>query len=188
MKNLFKAVAFFGLLLSASVSNAQNQLVKLWETDSVFKVPESVLYHSKSKTLYVSNIDGEPGKKDQKGSISKMSADGKVIDNKWVTDISAPTGMCIFENTLYAADVNEVVAIDLKTGKVKQKFPVKDAGFLNDITINKKGIIYVSDSRTGIIHQIDNGVVSVFLEKQDGINGLLSIDDDLYILLKGSLW
>ena len=40
--------------------NAQNhQLVKKWETDSIFKVPESVLFDAATNNLYIANIDGK---------------------------------------------------------------------------------------------------------------------------------
>ena len=189
MKDLSKGLLFTACLLSSSSAFSQDRsLVKLWETDSVLKVPESVLYHSGTKSLYVSNIDGKPGEKDLKGSIAKVSLDGKKIDNDWAINLSAPKGMGIFKNTLYTADVDEVAAVDLKTGKVSQRFPVEGAGFLNDITIDKIGVVYVSDSKTGKIHRLQNGKVSTYLENQMGVNGLLSIDEDLYVLVKGSLW
>ena len=168
---------------------AQNsQLVKIWETDSVLKVPESVLFNSKSKMLFVSNIDGKPQEKDLKGSIARISLDGKKIEQNWAINLSAPKGMAIYNQTLYVADVDEVVGIDIKTGKVSKRIPVKGAMFLNDVTIDKSGAIYVSDSRTGNVHLIKNGIVSMYLEKQMGVNGLLSVDNNLYLLVKGTLW
>ena len=189
MKNLLKSLIFFGMMLFVSASYSQNkQLIKIWETDTVLKVPESVLFHPGSKVLYVSNIDGNSSEKDMKGFISKMSLDGKITDQNWVVNLSAPKGMGIFKNTLFVADLDEVVGIDLKSGKINQRIPFKNAVFLNDITINKTGIIFVSDSKTGIVHRIEKGSVSTYLENQMGVNGLLSIDDDLYLLVKGTLW
>lgn len=189
MKNLFKSIFISGTLLLASCAHSQtHQMVKLWETDSILKVPESVLYHAGTKALYVSNIDGKPGEKDSRGSIAKISVDGKKIDNSWAINLSAPKGMAIFNNTLYVSDVDEVVSIDLSSGKIQQRIPVAGAKFLNDVTVNKAGVVYVSDSGTGNIHRIDKGAVSTYLDKQMGVNGLLSIDDDLYILVKGELW
>ena len=189
MKSLTKIFFLCGITLFTSALYAQNsQLVKIWETDSVLKVPESVLFNPKSKMLFVSNIDGKPQEKDLKGSIARISLDGKKIEQNWAINLSAPKGMAIYNQTLYVADVDEVVGIDIKTGKVSKRIPVKGAMFLNDITINKSGAIYVSDSRTGNIHLIENGKVSMYLEKQMGVNGLLSVDDNLYLLVRGTLW
>ena len=189
MKSLTKIFFLCGITLFTSALYAQNsQLVKIWETDSVLKVPESVLFNSKSKMLFVSNIDGKPQEKDLKGSIARISLDGKKIEQNWAINLSAPKGMAIYNQTLYVADVDEVVGIDIKTGKVSKRIPVKGAVFLNDITIDKSGAIYVSDSRTGNVHLIKNGIVSMYLEKQMGVNGLLSVDNNLYLLVKGTLW
>ncbi|HUH33439.1 MAG TPA: hypothetical protein VLZ28_05760 [Daejeonella sp.] len=189
MRNFFKASLLSSILFYASTSVAQqHQLVKLWETDSVLKVPESVLYHAGSKTLFVSNIDGKPAEKDSHGSIARVSLDGKKVDNTWATGLSAPKGMGIYNNTLFVADVDEVVGIALATGKITTRIPVEGAVFLNDISINKNGVIYVSDSRKGNVHQIEKGKVSTFLANQMGVNGLLAVGDDLYLLVKGSLW
>lgn len=189
MKSLTKIFFLCGITLFTSALYAQNsQLVKIWETDSVLKVPESVLFNSKSKMLFVSNIDGKPQEKDLKGSIARISLDGKKIEQNWAINLSAPKGMAIYNQTLYVADVDEVVGIDIKTGKVSKRIPVKGAMFLNDVTIDKGGAIYVSDSRTGNVHLIKNGIVSMYLEKQMGVNGLLSVDNNLYLLVKGTLW
>ena len=189
MKKLFLSLLISGTLLVASCAYSQtHQLVKIWETDSILKVPESVLYHAGTNALYVSNIDGKPSEKDSRGSIAKVSIDGKNVDNDWVTNLSAPKGMAIYKNALYVSDVDEVVSIDLTSGKILHRIPVAGAKFLNDVTVDKGGAVYVSDSGTGLIHRVENGKVSTYLDKQMGVNGLLSVDDHLYILAKGDLW
>lgn len=178
------------LVLFFSLSTyAQNpQLKKLWETDSTLKVPESVLYYAPENVLFVSNIDGKPDDKDLKGSISKVSLDGKILNEKWATNLSAPKGMGVYKNQLYVADLAEVVIINLKTGKVNDRIPVQGAIFLNDITIDKSGVVYVSDSRTGKVHQIKDKTVSPFIENKKGVNGLLAGEDNLYMLVKDTLY
>lgn len=189
MKQLVYTLALMAIFMYSSCSFAQRQqLVKIWETDSTLKVPESVLYYPQDQVLFVSNIDGKPSEKDGKGSISKVSMDGKIIKADWAINLSAPKGMGIYQQTLFVADVDEVVAIDMKTARVSKRIPVKGAGFLNDITIDNSGIVYVSDSETGIIHRIQQEKVSTFLENQKGLNGLLASGDDLYLLAGGELW
>jgi len=189
MNDLIKCGYILTVSLFASVAQAQtHQLTKVWETDSILKVPESVLYHAGTKSLFVSNIDGKPGEKDMKGSIAKVSLDGKTVNNDWAVGLSAPKGMGVFQNTLYVADVDEVVAINLKSGKIIKRFPVEGAGFLNDVTVNKAGVAYISDSKTGKVHRLQDQKVSTYLENQAGVNGLLAVGDDLYVLVKGTLW
>ena len=189
IRNFLKTFLLPAIMLCSCASmSQQHQLVKIWETDSILKVPESVLYHPGSKMLFVSNIDGKPAEKDLQGSIARVSLDGKKVDNSWALGLSAPKGMGIYNNTLFVADVDEVVGIALTTGKITERIPVEGAGFLNDISIDKSGAIYVSDSKLGNVHRIEKGIVSTFLEKQMGVNGLLAVGDDLYLLVKGSLW
>lgn len=188
MKKFIYLTFLTGLSFAPNLWAQEPKVIKLWETDGVLKVPESVLYYKKGRTLYVSNIDGKPDEKDSKGSISKVSLDGKRVNNDWVTGLSAPKGMAIYKNTLYTADVNEVVAIDLKTAAIKQRIPVGGAIFLNDLTVDKKGGLYVSDSQTGKVHRIQDGVVSAYLNNIIGPNGLLAVKNDLYLLASGVLW
>ena len=57
----------------------QYELLEKWESDSLLKVPESVLFDKANQILYVSNLDGsDPWKADGKGSIAKVGLDGKM--------------------------------------------------------------------------------------------------------------
>jgi len=168
--------------------NAQKATVqKLWATDTILKVPESVLVDDKENCLWVSNIDGASNGKDGKGSISKLSKTGAPINLDWVTGLNAPKGMAKYKQELYVADLTELVIIDIKKGIIKNKIKVEGSVFLNDVTVNKNGAVFVSDSRTGKVHRIENGMVSIEVENLQGPNGLLSIEDQLLILDRGSL-
>lgn len=57
---------------------------------------------------------------------------------------------------LYVADLTKVVVIDTKEGKVVRNIEVKDAGMLNDITVDAQGVVYVSDSNKKRIYKINN--------------------------------
>lgn len=164
------------------------RLTKIWETDSTLKVPESVLYHAPGNILYVSCIDGKSNEKDLKGSIAKVSPDGKIINAQWAVNLSAPKGMGIYNGKLYVADLSEIAIIDLASGKVSQRIPVEGAIFLNDITIDAAGVVYVSDSRTGKVHQLKNGTVSLWLDKHPGVNGLLATNGAMYLAVKDTLY
>ncbi len=187
MKFLF-IIAVFSFSWLGQTAKAQNHtLVKLWETDTLLKTPESVLFDAKEKILYVSNIDGGPAEKDGKGSIGKIGLDGKIIATDWVSGLQSPKGMGIYKNKLYVADLTEVVVIDIDKAAIMERIPVPGAIFLNDITIDKNGAVYVSDSRTFKVHRIFKSFVTTLFEKMQGPNGLLSVGDELLILDKGSL-
>lgn len=184
----FIAMACACLFLSSMDLSAQTHaLIKKWETDTLLKTPESVLYDAKDKLLYVSNIDGAPAAKDGKGSIGKVGLDGKIIMIDWVKGLNAPKGMGRYKNKLYVADLDEVVVIDIAQAKIIQHIPVQGAVFLNDVTIDKNGAVYVSDTRTSKIHRIEKGLVATILQNLQSPNGLLALGDKLLILDKGSL-
>ena len=121
-------------MLCSTMVFSQHQLVKLWETDSVLKVPESVLFDAANKVLYAANIDGtDPWAKDGKGSIGKVGLDGKVISAEWVAGFNCPKGMGLHKGKLYVADLDELVVIDIAAGKIEKRIPVSGAGGLNDV-------------------------------------------------------
>ncbi len=173
---------------STTLFAQEKQLVKLWETDSVLKTPESVLYDPTGKLLYISNIDGDPGKKDGAGSIGKMSPDGKELVVEWVKGLNGPTGMGLQGNTLWVADVDGVVAIDTKKASIESRIPIAGAGFLNDVSVGPNGDVYVTDSKNGNIHLIRDGKASLLLSNITGINGVLANNTGLYYLAKGALY
>lgn len=179
------------LFLAAGFTAASQklELVKKWESDSVFKVPESVLYDSDHQVLYVTNIEGkDPWGKDGLGSIGKMGIDGKVINAEWITGLNAPKGMGLYHHTLYVADMENVVVVDLHQGKIISTIEVPGAVGLNDISIDATGVIYVSDSKAKKVFRIQNGVATVYLENLKGPNGVLFHKDVLFVLDAGGLY
>jgi hypothetical protein len=163
-------------------AQAQPSLEKLWLTEGI-KVPESVLYYrdEKSNYLLVSQIDGDAVGVDGKGGIAKMTESGELIAPDWVTGLNAPKGMAVFEGKLYVADINEVVVINIKKAAVEQKISVAGALFLNDVAIDKQGIVYVSDTRTNKVYRIQGTVVDTWIDKVDGANGLKFMGNNLLV-------
>ncbi len=184
-----KIILSLALMITVFASlNAQKATVqKLWSTDTILKVPESVLLDDKENCIWVSNIDGASNGKDGKGSISKLSKTGTPINLEWVTGLNAPKGMAKYKQELYVADLTELVVIDIKKGVIKNKIKVEGSVFLNDVTVNNNGAVFVSDSRTGKVHRFENNQVTIEVENLQGPNGLLSIEDQLLILDRGSL-
>jgi hypothetical protein len=177
MKRILILLAF----LSPCLLQAQHQLEKIWQTDSIIATPESVLADPANNTLYISLIDGAPWEADGKGGVGKLSTDGKNYNGTWITGLHAPKGLGKYGNRLYVADISDVVVIDIAKGAIEKKIAVPGAEGLNDITIDDKGIVYVSDSRKGNIHRIENDVPVLYLDNKTGVNGLKAIGSDLYI-------
>lgn len=186
-----KLVFLFVLSVSIlTVSYAQqHQLIKKWETDTILKVPESVLFDGNNKVLYVANIDGtEPWGKDGKGSVGKVGLDGKIIKVDWVAGLNAPKGMGLYKGKLYVADLENLVIIDIAKGSIERTITVENAQGLNDVTIDKNGVIYVSDSKGKKIFRVEYGKAELFLDNLKGPNGVLMRGDDFYILDAGGMY
>jgi len=173
-------------LLCVASTQAQHQLKKIWESDSTLAIPESVL--PDKDVLYVSLIDGSPWETDGRGGVAKLSKTGKILNAGWVTGLNAPKGMGIWRGKLYVADVSDVVVVNLSDGKVETKIPVDGATGLNDITIDKQGTVYVSDSRLGNVHQLKNGKATLFMSDLKGVNGLKAVGADLYALTANDVY
>ncbi|MDR2269632.1 MAG: ATP-binding protein [Sphingobacterium sp.] len=175
------------LFMSTQVLFGQKSLIPQWQSDTTLRSPESVWVDSKNKVLYVSNTVSFEDKGD--AFISKLDMDGKFIKRKWVTGLKAVLGIGIHKNLLYAAEATSqsIAIIDIEKAAIIKRIKIDGAGLLNDITVDSKGIVYVSDTKTRKIYRIENGQPSLFAENLKGVNGLLAVDKDLYILSDGSL-
>ncbi len=159
---------------------AQHSLEKVWETDSTtLKNPESVLYDSKSNSLYVSNMGA--------GTIVRFGLDGKVIKNDWVTGLTSNKGAALHNGLLYTAETSAVAVIDVDKASIVKRIPVEGAQMLNDLVIDSKGIVYVTDTRGAKVYRIEGDKPTVYLENMPGANGLLLVNTDLYVLTSTSV-
>jgi glucose/arabinose dehydrogenase/sugar lactone lactonase YvrE len=179
------------LVLLAAPASAQDKLPKPLVTG--LKNPESAAVGADGR-IYVTEI-GEKNK-DGDGRVVVIDKDGKVVP--FATGLDDPKGMVPWLNFLYVADNKRVWKIDAK-GKATvyapaSAFPIEPL-FLNDIAVDEKGVVYVSDSGDlkgggGAVFRIDQKgkVTLVTSGKQnpqiktpnglvlDGMNHLLMVD------------
>jgi outer membrane protein assembly factor BamB len=148
----------------AAAAPARPPVVKAGWTVTDMRTPESAYLDEGSGYLYVSQIDGQPGDKDGKGRISKLGLDGSVITADWVTGLNAPKGLRSFGGTLWCADIDEVLGIDINSGKITSRIHIDGAKFLNDVAAGADGTIYISDTMTSKIHTVKDGKAAVFAE------------------------
>jgi len=157
----------------------------LWQTEPLLEIPESVLYDAQRHIIYVSNISGSPTDKNGRGFISKLSPEGSVISLKWVTGLNAPKGSGVAGDTLYVADIDNVVKIDIETGRITARHHVEKAEFLNDIAVDSSGTVYISDmsAATSAIYRLKDGRLDVWLTDPEILrpNGLLVVGDRLVV-------
>ena len=201
MKKIFIVTCLiFVLLISCKTGNKksagksgnelskQYEIVELWKTDSVLMIPESVLYDEKRDVLYVSDMNEEPRLKDGNGFISKLGTDGKILNLRWIEGLSSPKGMAVVGDTLYAADVDELVLMDINKGQIIKKITIPGIKMINDITSDPEGNLYISDSDANKIYKYSNGKLTEWLtEGLDAPNGLLVDGDRLLLASMGSM-
>ena len=162
-------------------------LTEVWRTDTVLLTPESVVYDRNRDVLYVSNVNQEPRMKDNNGFISKIDRNGKILALRWIEGLSSPKGLTIAGDTLYAADVDEVVMMDINKGEIIRRILVNGSRMLNDITSDSTGTIYFSDTDANRIYKLKNGKIDEWLaEGLLGPNGVLLKGDTLFLALQGA--
>jgi hypothetical protein len=155
---------------------------KVWETDTLLRVPESVKYDAKANRIFVANINGNPSDKDANGFISELAADGSIKNLHFVDGLDAPKGMGILGNSLFVTNIDEIVEISLSEAKILNRFKVQNARFLNDIDVDETTKrVFVSDMAKSTIHLLQNGVLSVFWQDTalKNVNGLYFYNDHL---------
>jgi DNA-binding beta-propeller fold protein YncE len=168
-----KAITALWLAVLFSTAHAAGP-TPLWQTDG-FANPESVVYSSQQKMLYVSNVNGEPDAKDGNGFISRVGLDGKVIKREWFKGLNAPKGLGYYYGLLYVADIDELLEIDTGNGRVKRRFKAAGAKFLNDVTVTGNGTVFVSDQITNTIWRLSGNSFTPWLQSAEleNPNGLL---------------
>ena len=146
----------------------------LWEVKGLAQ-PESVVQDPATGSIYVSNIAGAIMQKDGNGFIARLRPDGTIIEREWVKGLNAPTGMALHDRTLYVADVDELVEINVASGEIVKRYAAKGAMFLNDVAVGEDGTVYVSDTPMNTIWRLKDGTFEPWLanDELNGPNGLL---------------
>ena len=107
--------------------------------------------------VFVGNVGEklEPLNKDNDGFISKLDKSGKIIEKKFLSNLNAPKGMNTINGVLYVVDIDTLKGFDLKSKKEVLNLSIKGAIFLNDIVALDDENLLVSNTGTGIIHQVN---------------------------------
>jgi sugar lactone lactonase YvrE len=159
-------------------------LDKSWETDKSFKIPESIVIDARRDCFYVSNYDGyTPSNNQGKQCISKVTLDGTVLNLEWASGLNNPTGMTIFEDRLFVVERSNLVEIDLDSGQIIKRYPIPQPVFLNDVTADDSGNLYISDSNKHMIYRFSDGAITEWM-KEDAIrnpNGLHVLGERLIV-------
>ncbi len=151
VRTALSAALALGLVVSLPLL-AQPMKVVSEKTATGFKFPESVAYDPEAKVLYVGSFGGtelKPGEKDNNGYISKVSLDGKMLEERFLpaagVTMNKPKGVWVVGSRLWVTDIDGVWAFDTKTKKGK-KLDLPGIQFANDPAI-VGDTLYISDNR-----------------------------------------
>jgi len=181
------------ILLSSNIFSQESfvskRLEKVWTTQTGLNVPESSHYNNEDHLIYVSNVVGKYNVKDGVGFISKLNEKGEFVEKEWVTGLNAPKGIDCTKTKLYVTDIDRVVEVDLKSGKIIKTYTNSKIKSLNDISIATNGRVYVSDSEGNCIFYVGKDSLEVFLESNEleSMNGIYAKDNLLYLGSNGNL-
>jgi hypothetical protein len=131
-------------------------LHEAWEIAGELSAPESVAYDAARQVLYVSNFAG--------GFISRVSLEGKLLTLKWVDGLKGPTGLKMSRDHLYAVERSGIAEIDPGTSGITRRYPIPGAAFPNDLAIDDRGTIYVTDTLRNCVYQLDSGVAEICVQ------------------------
>ncbi|WP_428223998.1 hypothetical protein [Flavobacterium sp.] len=149
MKKIYLALAVISGVLSANAQNFKKVIG--------FNHIESVTHDD--EFLYISDIGVamKPTDKDGDGKILKLDRDGKIVDANYIKEkLNAPKGLTIANGVLFVADIDKIIAFEVKTGS--KLYEVDFAGettFLNDIIVWNDTTLYVTATDKSKIYKVD---------------------------------
>lgn len=117
-------------------------------------IPEAVSYDAAHDAYLVSNVNGNPGVKENKGFISRITGDGKLDSLHFIqggrngVELHGPLGSRIRGDTLWVLDVDAIRAFDTRTGAPLTSIDLSSfqPQLPNDLTFMPNGDIYVTDT------------------------------------------
>jgi hypothetical protein len=186
-QHLLKSLPVITLLLTFLALPA---LAEFTSVNSIVKDlanPESAVYDATNNVFYVSNVQGEAATKDNQGYISKISPEGVMLEQNWLFNLNAPKGMAVVGDKLYVADIDTLRIISISGRVISNSLKIEGATFLNDVTADAQGNVYISDTNTSTLSRLDADTLKLSSWLQDaanlpGLNGLLAEKDRLVVV------
>lgn len=196
---LFACIAIAQLGISSSASGQETAGLRAVSDRTVtgFAFPESVAHDPRANVLYVGQFGSElkPAEKDGKGKISKVSLDGKVLEDRFLPapgeTLHKPKGIWVRGERLWVTDIDAVWIFDLKSRKGR-KLDLPGMGFANDPAVQGNAL-YVSDNRNDLLYRVEPAdflnhqgspqITVVFAGKSINPNGLYPARDGSLLIV-----
>ncbi len=145
--------------------------------------PEGTAYSKKQDVFFISSIQsGQIGKLDRKGNYSAFTNDPELVatvgiradeNNNTLYVTNVDNSVAVNSNPATAFKMSELIGYDLKTGARKFKIDLAklnpgQANFINDMTLDAEGNLYVTNSFSPLIFKIDkNHKASIFAQNEE---------------------
>jgi hypothetical protein len=150
-----------GLCLYGLTSTAFAQI-----TVTDLQAPYSFVSSPSGKEYFISSVNGEPEAADNNGFITKLDANGKLLNLKFIqggtagVTLHAPKGMALIGQTLYVADLDYLRAFDITNGKSVAAIPLPGGtgpnhASLTDVAYDGASLLYCSDQHANRIYRIE---------------------------------
>ena len=113
--------------------------------------PENLVYDSVADVYLVSNMGGGDTARDGNGFISRLRADGTMLDARWIAGgvngatLDAPKGLAIHGDTLAVADLGSVHLFDRRTGAPLGSIALPGV-VMNDLAYASDGALWITDT------------------------------------------
>lgn len=132
-----------------------------------FVAPESAVYDTKAKRYFISNFGD--------GNVIEIDSSGN--RRLFKQGLNKSLGLTLVDDVLYLVEnTNTVRGWNIHDGTKVMNLQIDGAQFLNDITADSSGSLYVTDSNTSKVHKISIATqeYSTFLTTlSGGPNGIL---------------
>lgn len=153
------------LFQDGTAVDRDNRLAKVWETEKNLAMPESAAWDNRRRVFYLSNYDGyNRSLAEGQQAISRVSPDGRVLEQRWLEGLFNPTGLAVHRDRLYAVERNAVAVIDIKKRKIVGRITLPGAVFPNDIAGDAAGTLYVSDSGAHVVFRVAGQKAEAWLQ------------------------
>jgi len=142
---------------------------QLWQASAGLRMPESVLWDPSREVTYVSSFDGFAFGLGEAGQhLTRLAADGRVLDEVWVGGLTHPTGLAWKGGHVLAVEpravavidpTHRVIAIDLDDREI-HPFAMLPPGTLDGIEPFANGGALVSSTDGKLFRVSSDGAVT----------------------------
>lgn len=153
MKTILSALVLLFLLHGALFSQTYNN-------------PESIVFDKTGNRYFISNKGGN--------TIVQLDSAG-ILTNFVVNGLNAPKGLLIVGDTLISVNNTAVKGYKLSDTSLVLNVSITGSSFMNDVTYDGKGNLYISDSSTDKIFKLNlaDNTYSTLISSNIDPNGLL---------------